>query len=138
MLKRSVVFFILLLISGCGSGKIENPDLYFIKYIRSDFFSDYHLIIATFNSQTIYIVSEKKLIDNACSDKLKENTYYKISLDLVNSPIKTELEHIQRASSIIFDEKTFWENGKIIGKVYTSPDLKGICISNPNNIFHYP
>jgi hypothetical protein len=137
MLRVLIILFTLSIFSGCTSSEVETRDLYYIEKIQSDYFSDYHYITATKNSKVYYIVSEKKLLDVMCNNKLKEHTFYKIQLDSIKKPIETSIERNQGA--IIYNgDVLYYANGRVYGEFYSCPNLIGLCLNKYHHIFHYP
>lgn len=135
MIKFLIIIFAISIFAGCSSSETDNRDLFYINFINSTEFPNYYWISAQSNSKFYDILSKKENI-GPCNN-LKERTYYKFHLDTINTPIKTDINSQKKNIVVYIGDKKFYENGQIVGKIYSSPDLKGLCITNPN-IFHYP
>jgi hypothetical protein len=129
------------LFAACSSTDSKRNNLFYAETVDTSTFVEYCVIYGKLDSSSITIVS-KKDYPNACSFEIKENSFYKLSLNKIDTGVTASLLHIfshNPANVVIEDSRgvEYYRNNKIVGNLYSCSDIKGFCIINPS-IFHYP
>jgi hypothetical protein len=128
MKKNKIIYILVVLIfSGCTSlNKMDNSKVYIVE-ITPKLFNEYYLITAILGNDSIYIITPK-IKNDSCEFKLIENKAFNISLSEIDSNVSAT-NNIQSLNAVVeYRNKEIWRNGKITTKVYSSPNLKGLCL----------
>lgn len=142
--KFLILLIPVILIAACSSNSNTTDNLLLVEIVDTSTFKEYNVITATLNNSKIRIISKKELL-NFCNIEIQRYSYYKLSLDKIDYSIYPTT-HIQEYEGNVVIEygspndstvDIVYAKSKLVGNLYSSPDLKGICITNPN-IFHYP
>ncbi len=138
MIKILAILFSLSLLSGCSSSSYLENALCYVESVNTRATNEYDLITCRYNSKKIRIVV-KRLPYSDCNMIIQKGTFYKLDLQKIDTVVHATT-NIQRGRGkvvVSVEGDIYFYDDTLVGELYSSPDLNGICIINPN-IFHYP
>jgi hypothetical protein len=136
---KVLFIFLGIMITGCSSSNYDGNR--YVKFIHLDTntFVDYYRMVFNPNINNLnendtcvlYLISKKEKndsIDLFKYESLVENNIYCINLFSLDTPISAEMKRLNDRGGgvrLYIEDELFWDNGKIVAKVYFSNDIKG-------------